>query len=118
MDTVTTLQHLEYMEMGFEVSKVLAQREYRMDQPVFKITWGQMAEIIAQTLADYGLPTNRLDEAFVLELAETAGQALSKELLHRGVGFDLDGVGEPAASVVYIHDAHTRSSRKERKGNS
>ena len=38
MDQLTTLQHLEYLETGFEVSKILAQAGYRMEAPAFVIT--------------------------------------------------------------------------------
>ena len=56
MDQLPTLQQLEYLESGFEVSKILAQAGFPMDKPAFAITWGQIAEEIAHTLADHGLP--------------------------------------------------------------
>ena len=50
MDQLPTLQQLEYMETGFEVSKNLAQAGFSLDQPAFSITWGQIAEEIANRL--------------------------------------------------------------------
>jgi hypothetical protein len=79
MNQLPTLQQLEYMETGFEVSKVLAQAGYRMDQVAFSITWGQIAEEIAHTLADHGLPADRLDEDFLVELAQGALKVLQKD---------------------------------------
>ncbi len=63
MNQNTTLQHLEYMETGFEISKILAQAGIPMDKPAFFITWGQIAEEIAHTLVDYGLSLDRLRES-------------------------------------------------------
>ncbi len=63
MDQLPTLQQLEYLESGFEVSKILAQAGFLMDKPAFAITWGQIAEEIAHTLADHGLPPDRLRES-------------------------------------------------------
>ena len=63
MDQLPTLQQLEYLESGFEVSKILAQAGFPMDKPAFAITWGQIAEEIAHTLADYGLSPDRLRES-------------------------------------------------------
>jgi hypothetical protein len=39
-----------------------------MDKPAFAITWGQIAEEIAHTLADHGLPPDRLEEDFLIDL--------------------------------------------------
>ena len=63
MDQLPTLQQLKYLESGFEVSKILAQAGFQMDKPAFSITWGQIAEEIAHTLADHGLPADRLRES-------------------------------------------------------
>jgi hypothetical protein len=76
---ITSLQHLEYMEAGFEASKILAHAGYRMEAPAFVITWGQIAEVLAQTLADYGLTPDRLDEDMLLELAQGAQKALEND---------------------------------------
>ncbi len=70
MDPVTRLQHLEYLESGFEVSKQLAHAGYRMNAPALVVTWGQVAEAIAQTLSDYGIPPDRLDEGIFTEIAQ------------------------------------------------
>ena len=63
MDQLPTLQQLEYLESGFEVSKILAQAGFSMEKPAFSITWGQIAEEIARTLSDHGLTPDRLRES-------------------------------------------------------
>jgi hypothetical protein len=79
MDQLTTLQHLEYLEAGFEVSKILAHAGYRMEAPAFVITWGQLAQALARTLADHGLPPDRLDETMLLDLVQGARKALEND---------------------------------------
>lgn len=79
MDQLTTLQHLEYLETGFEVSKILAQAGYGMEAPAFVITWGQVAEVLAHTLADYGLTPDRLDESLLIDLVQDAQKALEND---------------------------------------
>jgi hypothetical protein len=79
MNAIPTLQHLEYMEAGFELSKILAHAGYRMDSPAFVITWGTVAEVLAHTLADYGLTPDRLDEIMLLDLVQGAQKALENE---------------------------------------
>ena len=95
MDQLTTLQHLEYLETGFEVSKILAQAGYGMEAPAFVITWSQVAEVLAHTLADYGLTPDRLresragqgkdsingagDEGLLIDLVQDAQKALEND---------------------------------------
>ncbi len=79
MDQLTTLQHLEYLETGFEVSKILAHAGYRMEAPAFVITWGQVAEVLAHTLADHGLTSDRLEESMLLDLVQGAQKALEND---------------------------------------
>ncbi len=79
MNQLTTLQHLEYLETGFEVSKILAQAGYGMEAPAFVITWGQVAEVLAHTLADYGLTPDRLDESLLIDLVQDAQKALQND---------------------------------------
>ena len=95
MDQLTTLQHLEYLETGFEVSKILAQAGFGMEAPAFVITWGQVAEVLAHTLADYGLTPDRLresrsgqggdsqngagDEGMLIDLVQDAQKALEND---------------------------------------
>jgi hypothetical protein len=50
-----------------------------MEAPAFVITWGQGAEILAHTLADYGLSPDRLDEAMLIDLAQGAQKALEND---------------------------------------
>jgi hypothetical protein len=79
MDRISSIQDLEYLEMGFEVSKILAQAGYRMEAPAFAITWGQAAEILAHTLADHGLTPDRLDESMLLDLVQGSQKALEND---------------------------------------
>lgn len=79
MDQLTTLQHLEYLETGFEVSKILAQAGFGMEAPAFVITWGQVAEVLAHTLADYGLTPDRLDKSLLIDLVQDAQKALEND---------------------------------------
>jgi len=79
MMTLPTLQQLEYLEAGFEVSKILAHAGYKMDAPAFVITWGQVAEVLAQTLADHGLPPDRLEENQLIDLVQGAQKALQND---------------------------------------
>ena len=79
MDQLPTLQQLEYLESGFEVSKILAQAGFPMDKPAFAITWGQIAEEIAHTLADYGLPADRLEEDILIDLAQGVQKVLQND---------------------------------------
>ena len=82
MDQIWNLQQLEYLETGFEVSKILAKAGHRMETPVFQVTWGQVAEILAQTLADHGLTPDRIEEDLLLEMAQAAVQALGNDEIH------------------------------------
>jgi len=79
IDQLPTLQQLEYLESGFEVSKILAQAGFSMDKPAFAITWGQIAEEIAHTLADHGLPPDRLEEDFLIDLAQGVQKVLQND---------------------------------------
>ena len=79
MDQLPTLQQFEYMETGFQVSRLLVQTGFSMDQPAFSITWGQIAEEIAHTLADYGLPPDRLDEELLIDLAQGIQKVLQND---------------------------------------
>ncbi len=79
MDQLPTLQQLEYLESGCEVSKILAQAGFPMDKPAFAITWGQIAEEIAHTLAEYGLPADRLEEDFLIDLAQGVQKVLQND---------------------------------------
>jgi hypothetical protein len=79
MDQIPTLQQLEYLETGFEVSKILAQAGFAMEKAALSITWGQIAEEIAHVLADYGLPPDRLREDFLIDLARGVQKVLQNE---------------------------------------
>ena len=60
----------ETVELGFEVSKLLAHSGYQADAPAFAVTWGQIAESIAQTVLAHNLPTGQLTEETVVILAD------------------------------------------------
>ena len=79
MDQLPTLQQLEYLESGFEVSKILAHAGFSMEKPAFSITWGQIAEEIAHTLADHGLPPDRFEEDFLIVLVQGIQKVLQND---------------------------------------
>ena len=79
MDQLLTLQQLEYLESGFEVSKILAHAGFSMEKPAFSITWGQIAEEIAHTLADHGLPPDRFEEDFLTDLVQGIQKVLQND---------------------------------------
>lgn len=79
MDQLPTLQQLEYLESGFEVSKILAHAGFSMEKPAFSITWGQIAEEIAHTLADHGLPPDRFEECFLIDLVQGIQKVLQND---------------------------------------
>ena len=81
MDQLPTLQQLEYLESGFEVSKILAHAGFSMEKPAFSITWGQIAEEIAHTLADHGLPPDRFEEDFLIDLVQGVQKVLQNDYL-------------------------------------
>lgn len=56
------------LELAFEVSKLLAQNGYPTGAPAFAITWGQVAEVIAQFVLAHNLPAEQLTEETVLTL--------------------------------------------------
>ena len=79
MDRPPTLQQLEYLESGFEVSKILAHAGFSIEKSAFSITWGQIAEEIAHTLADHGLPLDRLEDEFLIDLAQGIQKVLQND---------------------------------------
>ena len=79
MDQLPTLQQLEYLESGFEVSKILAHAGFSIEKSAFSITWGQIAEEIAHTLADHGLPPDRFEEDFLIDLVQGIQKVLQND---------------------------------------
>jgi hypothetical protein len=69
----------ETLELGFEIAKHLAQNGYPSDAPAFSVTWGQIAEAVAQTVLAHNLPTGQLTEETVVILADKIQRDL-KEL--------------------------------------
>lgn len=60
----------ETLELGFEIAKYLAHNGYPSDSPAFTVTWGQIAEAVAQTVLAHNLPTGQLTEETVVILAD------------------------------------------------
>jgi hypothetical protein len=79
MDQLPTLQQLEYLESGIEVSKIFVHAGFPMDKPAFSITWRQIAEEIAHNLADYGLPPDRFEEDLLIDLAQGVQKVLHND---------------------------------------
>ncbi len=79
MDQTISQQHTEYMDAGFEVSKVLAQAGFQMDAPAFTITWGGIAEEIAHTLVDNNYPLDQLSEDLLVDLAQGVGEVFQND---------------------------------------
>ncbi len=61
----------ETVEFGFEISKLLAHNGYQADAPAFAVTWGQIAEAVAQTVLAHNLPTSQLTEETVVVLVDS-----------------------------------------------
>jgi hypothetical protein len=59
------------LELGFEISKMLAHSGYAADAPAFSITWGQIAEAIAQDVIAHSLAQHKLTEETVVILGDT-----------------------------------------------
>jgi len=59
----------ETLEFGFEIAKYLAHSGYPSDAPAFTVTWGQIAEAVAQIVLAHNLPTSQLTEETVVVLA-------------------------------------------------
>ena len=62
--------------LAFEIAKYLAHNGCSSDAPAFAITWGQVAEAVAQVVVAHELPADRLAEETVLSLAETIREDL------------------------------------------
>ena len=68
----------ETLELGFEISKLLAQSGYPSDAPAFSVTWGQVAEAIAQDVIAHNLAQQQLSEETVVVLAGKIEQDLKQ----------------------------------------
>lgn len=95
MEQISTLQKMEYMQAGSELAKILAQAGYRMEDPAFSLSWGQVSEALAQTLADFGLMPEQMDEQTLLHLVQGAQKVLLDDevnpwryLLHQHITSD------------------------------
>ena len=83
----------ETLELGFEVSKLLAHSGYPADAPAFSITWGQIAEAIAQDVIAHNLAQHQLSEETVVVLAGKIQQDL-KQMDYAGLAGDCAGPGD------------------------
>ncbi len=73
----------EYAALLTEVSRQLVQAGYPLETPVFSIIWGQVAEVLAETLADHGITAGQVEDDLVLDLAQRVINALEMEdILH------------------------------------
>ena len=79
MKQLSTTQESEYLETGFELSKILAHAGFRLETPAYRITWGQIVGEAAEVLADHGFPADRLEDDFVLDLVMGIQGALENE---------------------------------------
>jgi hypothetical protein len=68
----------ETLELGFEISKLLVHSGYPADAPAFSITWGQIAEAIAQDVIAHNLAQHQLSEETVVVLAGKIQQDLKQ----------------------------------------
>lgn len=72
----------DYLEAGYEVSKVLAHHGVDVSAPAFSIRWGQIAMVIGELFANEGLPIDRLDPQVVIDLVgEIQNLLLSHDVL-------------------------------------
>jgi len=62
---------------GYEVSKVFVATGLPIEEPIFTVTWGQVAKIIGDLCIDKGLPIDRLDENELYDLAQQIRDALN-----------------------------------------
>jgi hypothetical protein len=76
-------QNLEYSALLSEISRRLVQAGFQIETPVFSITWGQVAEVLAVTLTDHGITVGQVEDDLVLDLAQRAKNALGMgDILH------------------------------------
>ena len=68
----------ETLELSFEISKLLAHNGCPADALAFAITWGQIAEAIAQDVIAHNLAQHQLSEETVVVLADKIQQDLKQ----------------------------------------
>jgi hypothetical protein len=66
----------ETVELAFEISKLLAHNGYPVDAPAFSVTWGQLAELIAQIVLSHNLAADQLTEETIVDLTNAVRQDL------------------------------------------
>ncbi|KPL75536.1 hypothetical protein ADN00_12910 [Ornatilinea apprima] len=89
---------IESVELSFEIAKLLAHNGYPSDAPAFTVTWGQIAEAVAQTVLAHNLPTGQLTEETVLILADKIQRDLKELDPLNSRGIVLDRVMPPLCS--------------------
>jgi hypothetical protein len=83
MEQNLSRQNPEYPALLSEVSRRLEQSGLQMETSFFSIIWGQVAEVLAVTLADHGITAEQVDDDLVIDLAQRAINALEVEdILH------------------------------------
>jgi hypothetical protein len=94
------------LEAGFEVSKILAQNGIDMKQPAIAITYGQIAEKVGNTLAEYGLTADRLSEEDILSLVQKIKEYLGSEdiLSWPQVVHDITENTQAVAELISVDD--------------
>lgn len=68
----------ETLELSFEISKLLDHNGCPADAPAFAITWGQIAEAVAQDVIAHNLAQHQLSEETVVVLADKIQQDLEQ----------------------------------------
>ena len=79
MQIEPTMEDQTSQEAGFEIAKILAQAGMLPDAPAYIITWGRLAEALARTLNEYGIPASELGEEALLNLVQAALNAFETE---------------------------------------
>ena len=83
MDPTIEIQKEKYLEVGFEVSKRLAQAGYNPEKPAYSITWGQIAEELGYALVDLGIEPSQVPDGTLSSLVDEVRDALvNQDILH------------------------------------
>lgn len=94
METEITPKEPAEREAELVFARMLAQSGYHPSTPAYVITWGRLAEVIAQLLSEFGISPEQLDEDTLLDLARSTVQAVEageylawRELVRMNVRF-------------------------------
>ena len=105
------LRSLHLLDVGRNTrarAKILAQVGMLPDAPAYIITWGRLAEALARTLNEYGIPAGQLEEEALLNLVQTMPSIALFALLIGPLsalaaalpGWGLSGIGLLPAAVA------------------